>query len=199
MATAPSPLYYLLKYLHGSCPAAATSAHRANRRFPAIHCNKRGLSCSLPFSKAASQSTETWTSCAFGSVSFPPTPAPVSVWQVQTFLLTSYLAINASPALNAASHRALTLTCMVAKNATWREKMRPLQSRSEPGINVLSELRDKQIPDPALFWSRNIDLDVSYCTGFESVSTSFRKAILATINPLLYHIFPRSFCFSVFA
>lgn len=72
MATAPSPLYHLLKYLHGPCPAASTSAHRANRRFPAIHCNKRGLSRSLPFSKAASQSTETWTSCAFGSVSFSP-------------------------------------------------------------------------------------------------------------------------------
>lgn len=102
----------------------------------------------------------------------------VSVWQVQTFLLTSYLAINASPTLNAGSHRALTLTCMVAKNWLGGQKMRSFQSRSDP--------RDTQIPDTALFWSRNIDLDVLYCTGLESVSTSFRKAILAMRNPSLY-------------
>lgn len=89
---------------------------------------------------------------------------------------------------------------MVAKIVTWRGKWDLSNADESPRINVLSELWDNQIPDPALFWRRNIDLDFLCCTGLEFVSASSRKAILLMSNPSLYiHIFPRSFCFSVFA
>lgn len=71
------PHYCLLKYLQELCPAAATSAHRANKLFPAIPWDKQGLSHSLPL-HAMNQRTEAWSLCAFGSVSF----FPASVWQV---------------------------------------------------------------------------------------------------------------------
>lgn len=42
------PHYCLLKYLQGPCPATATSAHRANKHFPAIRCDKWGFPTACP-------------------------------------------------------------------------------------------------------------------------------------------------------